>query len=81
VLKAVFSGEMPGDASQARQRTYDEILEEYERFFSLDEEMIKNQEKSSKRSGSGAVKLGGSTTGTNCFLQMRIDFAESTVGG
>lgn len=80
VLKAVFRGDVPGDGSdQARHRTYDEILEEYEKFFSLDEEMIKSQEKASNKRGTSSKK-GSNSTGTNCFLRLDVDFAESIVG-
>ena len=69
---------MSSAQGQQREKTYEEILSEYEKFFSLDEELIKSQETQKKRSS--ASKKVGSTMGTNYFAKVDVSFAESIVG-
>ena len=61
-------------------RTYDEILEEYEKFFALDEEILKQEAKKNKSSSGVAGKV-GATTGNNKFMAVELDFAQSIIGG
>ena len=51
-------------------KTYEQILEEYEKFFSMDEEV----ERGTKTS------MSGRTTGSECKINMSINFAESLEG-
>lgn len=45
MFSALFRGDMSAaQGQQQRERTYEEVLEEYEKFFTLDEDILNKQE-------------------------------------
>ena len=55
-----------------KSKSYEEILEEYESFFNLDEELSKNSAHNTHNSGS--------VQGANIFNMLELSFAETIVG-
>lgn len=68
MFKGAFSKAKAKNESQFR--TYEEILEEYEKFFSMEEELSKEKSRN----------LNQSIRGTNIVFNLNLSFAESLVG-
>ena len=60
------------DVNDMKTKTYEEILEEYEKFFSLDEEIQQNQ--------SNNQKSKGEISGMNIIRTINLSFAKSISG-
>lgn len=65
------------------QKSYDEILQEYERFFSMDKEVLNKDAKStmSTTASFDTSSLGvGEVRGGNVVIKTSVDFAQALTG-
>jgi len=85
VFKNMFKGaaaEAQEEQQEMNHRTYQEILQEYEKFFNFDADVASSETKSkkSKASSKGSGQRGGTVKGTNCLTQVHVTFKESING-
>jgi len=82
VFKNMWEGNAAGE--KADVKTYKDILNDYNKFFSLDEEVLMKEAKaksgSSYYASNGNIQFGDLFKGSDCFEQVLISFKESIAG-